>query len=55
MPSADGTSLTYSYEVIDREYLSVPRTGSVQFTHDPRAKFEVERCNLETARRFIEE
>ena len=54
-PGADGTSLTYSYEVIDREYLAVPRTGSVQFTHDPPAKFEVERCSLETARRFIEE
>jgi len=51
-PSADGTSLTYHFELTDPEYLASPKIGDVQFTYSPDAKFEFEKCDLDAARRF---
>jgi hypothetical protein len=53
--SADGKSLTYQFEATDPEYLAVPRTGQVQLSYNPHARFEVDKCELDVARRFIKE
>ena len=52
-PSADGASLTYSFELTDPEYLAVPRKGSVRWAFNPRAAFTAEKCDLEIARRYM--
>jgi hypothetical protein len=49
----DGTSLTYHFEVTDPEYLTVPRTGDVQWDFRPDQKFAPDKCDLDNARRFI--
>jgi hypothetical protein len=53
--SADAKSLTYQFEATDPEYLTEPRKGQVQLAFNPRARFEVEKCDLDVARRFIKE
>jgi hypothetical protein len=50
-----GTSLTYSFELTDPEFLVAPVSGRVQWSHRPDLDFEPQECDLETARRFIEE
>lgn len=51
-PSADGTALTYRFELNDPQYLKVPRTGEVKWTFRPDLKFAVVPCDLDNARRF---
>jgi hypothetical protein len=51
--NADGTSLTYHFEVTDPEYLNQPRTGDVQWTYRPDQKFAPDKCDLDNARRYI--
>jgi Family of unknown function (DUF6152) len=51
----DGKSLTYRFELNDPEYLTAPKTGELPFWYDPKAKFEVEACDLEVARRFMKD
>lgn len=51
--SPDGKSLTYTFEIEDPEYLAVPKTGNVQLTYNPRALFEVDKCDLDVAHKFI--
>ena len=50
-----GTSLTYSFELTDPEFLAAPVSGRVQWSHRPDLNFERHECDLETARRFIAE
>lgn len=54
-PNPEGTSISYSYELTDPEFVAVPRKGSLTLTLTSSARFEVEPCKLDTARRFIKE
>ncbi|NIW23067.1 MAG: hypothetical protein GWN29_00045, partial [Gammaproteobacteria bacterium] len=51
----DRTSMTYSFELEDPEYLSEVVTGQVQSAYRPDVEFAPIACNLENARRFIGE
>ena len=51
--SADGTSLTYRFELEDPQYLKAPRTGEVKWFFRPDMPFAPEPCNLDNARRFL--
>jgi hypothetical protein len=53
VPSADGTTLTYHYEMHDSQYLLAPRVGQVTWSYRPDLAFASEPCSLESARRFI--
>jgi hypothetical protein len=52
-PSADGTSLTYRFEMQDPEILKAPRVGEIKWSYRPDMKFAPEPCNLDSARRFL--
>ena len=49
----DGKSLTYRFELTDADYLLEPKIGEVQLSYDPRATFEVEKCDLDVAHKFL--
>lgn len=49
-----GKSLTYHFELSDPEFLVSPLTGGTDWTYSPDLKFMVEECDLESARRFLE-
>lgn len=51
----DGTGLTYRFELEDPEYLSAPVTGELQSAYRPDLGFEPIECDLEIARRFLED
>jgi hypothetical protein len=51
-PSGDGTSITYSFETHDPQYVKAPRTGEVKWTFRPDLKFAPVPCDLDNARRF---
>ena len=54
-PSADGTTLVYSFELDDPEYLAEPITGSgVLWWHQPDVEFVALPCDADNARRFAE-
>jgi Family of unknown function (DUF6152) len=50
-----GKSLTYSFELTDPEFLAAPVLGRVKWSHRPDLDFVSEKCDLENARRFIEQ
>ena len=50
-----GTTLTYSFELHDPEFLAAPVSGRLRWAHRPDLEFVPEECSLETARRFINE
>jgi Family of unknown function (DUF6152) len=50
-----GTSLSYSFELTDPEFLSAAVSGRVQWSHRPDLAFVPQECDLEIARRFIGE
>ncbi len=49
------TSMTYSFELEDPEYLAETVTGEVQSAYRPDVEFAPIACDLENAQRFIEE
>ena len=51
----DRMSLTYGFELEDPEYLSAPVTGELQSAYRPDLGFDPIECDLEIARRFIED
>jgi hypothetical protein len=51
----DGTSLNYRFELKDPEYLSAVVTGELQSAYRPDLGFESIECDLEIARRFLED
>jgi hypothetical protein len=51
-PSADGTSITYRFEMLDEQYLKAPKTGEVKWMFRPDLKFAPVPCDLDNARRF---
>jgi hypothetical protein len=53
--NSDGTGLTYRFELEDPEYLSAPVTGELQSAYRPDLGFEPIECDLEIARRFLED
>ena len=53
--NADKTRLTYSYELTDPEYLTQAVTGNVQWAHRPDLAYTGYECDVENARRFLEE
>jgi hypothetical protein len=54
-PNADGKSLTYHFELTDPEYLAAPVTGDVRWVFRPDLRYAPDKCNRESARRFIED
>jgi hypothetical protein len=52
---ASGTTLTYSFELRDPEFLAAPVSGEVRWAHRPDLEFVRDACDLDTARRFIKE
>lgn len=53
--SPDRTTLTYRFKLEDPEYLAAPFEGSAVWIHRPDLKYTAEKCDLENARRFLEE
>jgi len=53
--AADGSSLTYSFELEDPEYLTAPVTGTSQWVYRPDVEFTPAECDIESARRFIDD
>lgn len=54
-PSADGTKLSYHFELSDPEYMAKPVSGDVTWLFRPDAVYAPARCNLDIARRYTEE
>jgi hypothetical protein len=53
--SSDRTTLTYRFRLEDPEYLAAPFEGSAIWDHRPDLPYVAERCDLENARRYLEE
>lgn len=53
--SADRTTLVYRFELEDPEYLAAPFAGSAVWVHRPDLTYTAEECDLENARRYLEE
>ena len=53
--SDDGKAMNYSFVWEDAEYLAEPVSGSGQLTFRPDLKLEGADCDLESARRFIQQ
>jgi hypothetical protein len=53
--SADRTTLTYRFRLEDPEYLAAPVEGSAAWEHRPDLPYKAEECDLENARRYLEE
>jgi hypothetical protein len=53
--SADRTMLTYRYKLEDPEYLAAPFEGSAVWDHRPDLTYTAEKCDLENARRYLEQ
>jgi uncharacterized protein DUF6152 len=51
----DGTTLAYTFTIEDPEYLTAPVQGMSRWAYRPDVKFEPLECNLENARKFLEE
>jgi hypothetical protein len=52
---ADRTTLTYRFKLEDPEYLAAPLEGSAVWAHRPDLTYTAEACDLENARRYLEE
>ena len=53
--SADRTTLTYRFRLEDPEYLAAAFEGSAVWDHRPDLPYTAEACDLENARRYLEE
>jgi hypothetical protein len=53
--SADRTTLAYRFRLEDPEYLAAPFEGAAVWEHRPDLPYRAEECNLESARRYLEE
>ena len=53
--AADRTTLTYRFRLEDPEYLAAPFEGSAVWQHRPDLPYSAEVCDLENARRYLEE
>lgn len=53
--STDRTTLTYRFRLEDPEYLAEPFEGSTVWMHRPDLPYTAEKCDLENARRYLEE
>jgi hypothetical protein len=51
----DGKSLTYRYELTDPEFIAAPVIGEVVWAYRPDLEYAPVPCDLEVARRFVEE
>ncbi len=51
--SEDGTKIDYSFTSEDSEFLAGRVTGDSQWTYSPDREVEIQTCDLETARRFL--
>lgn len=52
-PNADGTSLTYHFELTDPQFLAAPVSGDVRWVYRPDLKYGAEKCDPDNARRYI--
>lgn len=50
----DRTGLTYAFELSDPEYIKEPMSGEIAWAYTPNTTFAPLPCNLENARRFID-
>jgi hypothetical protein len=53
--SADRTTLSYRFVLEDPEYLAAPFEGFAVWVHRPDLAYKAEACNLENARRYLED
>jgi hypothetical protein len=53
--AADRTTLTYRYWLEDPEYLAAPFEGSAVWAYRPDLTYTAQECDLENARRYLEE
>ena len=53
--SADRTTLAYRFRLEDPEYLAAPFEGSAVWEHRPDLPYTAEKCDVENARRYLEE
>jgi len=53
--AADGSSLTYGFELEDPEYLTAPVTGTSEWVYRPDVEFTPAECDIDSARRFIDD
>ena len=53
--SRDRTTLTYRFKLEDPEYLAEPFEGSAVWMHRPDLPYMAEKCDIENARRYLEE
>jgi hypothetical protein len=51
----DGDALTYTFELSDPAYLAEPITGEVRWAYRPDLELASVDCNIENARRYLEE
>jgi hypothetical protein len=54
-PAADGRSLTYHFEMTDPEHYNETISGDVEWVYRPDMKYEPAPCELDNARRFLQE
>jgi len=54
-PNANGTRLTYHFELTDPEFLSAPVEGDAQWEFRHNQKYAPLKCNLENARRYLKD
>lgn len=52
--NTDGQSLTYSFELTDPDYMTAPLIGSTVWKFGPNLNFAVDECDLQAARKFLE-
>ena len=51
-PEADGTTLTYHFELTDPEFLAAPVIADLKWVFRPDLKYDPPKCSRENARRF---
>ena len=51
----DRTTMHYSFLLEDAEYLAEPVTGTLELVYRPDLKFVIEPCDLESARKYLDE
>jgi hypothetical protein len=53
-PTADGSGLTYRFEMTDPQFLAAAVSGEVHWAFRPSMKYAPEKCDLANARRYVQ-
>lgn len=54
-PNADGTALTYRFELSDPEFLALPVTGETTWAYRPDIEFSLTECDVDNARQYLDD